>query len=63
VASAAIEQANPQYNFTDPDSKIMLDGGTDSFVQGYNWRSLAGRSSWPPMWFRKPTIEGGWHPW
>src|SRR6202521_3432819 len=36
VATAAIEQANPQYNFTDPDSRIMLDGGTDSFVQGYN---------------------------
>lgn len=34
AATAAIEQANPQYNFTDPDSKIMLDGGTDSFCAG-----------------------------
>jgi hypothetical protein len=36
AATAAIEKVNPQYNFTDPDSKIMLDSGTDSFVQGYN---------------------------
>ena len=36
AATAPIEKANPQYNFTDPDSRIMLDGGTDSFVQGYN---------------------------
>jgi len=36
AATAPIEKANPQYNFTDPDSRIMLDGGTNSFVQGYN---------------------------
>ncbi len=34
------EQARPepkaQRNFTDPDSRIMLDGATKSFTQGYN---------------------------
>jgi hypothetical protein len=34
------EQAQPapraQYNFTDPDSRIMLDGATKSFTQAYN---------------------------
>ncbi len=34
------EQAPPapraQYNFTDPDSRIMLDGATKSFTQAYN---------------------------
>jgi transposase len=34
------EQARPepkaQRNFTDPDSRIMMDGATKSFVQGYN---------------------------
>lgn len=36
TATRPVEQANPQYNFTDPDSKIMLDSGSQSFVQGYN---------------------------
>lgn len=36
AATTPVEKANPQYNFTDPDSKIMLDSGSDSFVQGYN---------------------------
>jgi transposase len=34
------EQAQPepgaQYNFTDPESRIMVDGATKSFVQAYN---------------------------
>jgi transposase len=34
------QQARPapkaQYNFTDPDSRIMVDGATKSFVQAYN---------------------------
>ena len=34
------EQARPrpeaQYNFTDPESRIMVDGATKSFVQAYN---------------------------
>ncbi len=34
------EQANPepkaQWNFTDPDSRIMKDGATKGFVQAYN---------------------------
>jgi transposase len=34
------DQARPrpeaQYNFTDPDSRIMVDGATKSFVQAYN---------------------------
>jgi len=36
AATQPVEKANPQYNFTDPDSKIMLDSGSDSFLQGYN---------------------------
>jgi transposase len=27
---------NAQYNFTDPESRIMVDGATKSFVQAYN---------------------------
>lgn len=29
-------EAKAQRNFTDPDSRIMMDGATKSFVQGYN---------------------------
>jgi len=36
AATRPVRQANPQYNFTDADSKIMLDSSSDSFVQGYN---------------------------
>ena len=25
-----------QYNFTDPDSRVMIDGATKSFQQSYN---------------------------
>jgi transposase len=36
----AVEGAQPkgkdQYNFTDPESRIMKDGATKEFVQGYN---------------------------
>jgi transposase len=39
-AVPAPEQAKPepkaQRNFTDPDSRIMLDGATKSFIQAYN---------------------------
>ena len=28
--------AKKQYNFTDPESRIMMDGATKSFVQGFN---------------------------
>ena len=33
---AARPQPGAQYNFTDPDSRIMVDGATKSFVRGYN---------------------------
>jgi transposase len=29
-------KAKEQENFTDPESRIMLDGGTKGFIQGYN---------------------------
>jgi len=31
-----IRKADPQINFTDPDSKIMRDPGLGAYVQGYN---------------------------
>jgi len=36
TATRLVGHANPQHNFTDSDSKIMLDSGSNSFVQGYN---------------------------
>jgi len=35
-APSADPDAKRQYNFTDPDSRVMLDGATKSFQQGYN---------------------------
>lgn len=35
-APAVTPQAREQENFTDPDSRIMLDGSTKGFVQAYN---------------------------
>ena len=34
--AAARPASNAQRNFTDPDSRIMKDGATQAFVQGYN---------------------------
>lgn len=33
---AGVPQDKAQLNFTDPESRIMLDGATKAFVQGYN---------------------------
>jgi transposase len=38
--SEARPQAKAQRNFTDPDSRIMLDGATKSFVQAYNVQAV-----------------------
>jgi transposase len=38
--SAGIPKDKKQRNFTDPDSRIMLDGATKSFVQGYNGQAV-----------------------
>jgi hypothetical protein len=42
-------QAEPepkdQYNFTDPDSRIMLDGATKAYVQAYNAQSVVDRKA------------------
>lgn len=35
-AHEAMAKANPQYNWTDPDSKIMRDAATGGWVQAYN---------------------------
>jgi hypothetical protein len=35
-APSAEPDANRQYNFTDPDSRLMVDGATKSFQQSYN---------------------------
>jgi transposase len=35
-AHEALSKANPQYNWTDPDSKIMRDAATGGWVQAYN---------------------------
>jgi len=34
--TAGIPKDKKQYNFTDPESRIMLDSATKAFVQGYN---------------------------
>jgi transposase len=36
---------NDQRNFTDPESRIMKDGATKSFVQGYNCQAAVDESS------------------
>ena len=33
-------EPNRQYNFTDPDSRIMVDGATKSFQQSYNCQAV-----------------------
>lgn len=35
-AQAQAQQPTRQYNFTDPDSRVMFDNGPKAFVQGYN---------------------------
>jgi transposase len=44
-----VEQAKPdpkaQRNFTDPDSRIMVDGATKAFGQGYNGQAAVDRHS------------------
>lgn len=35
-AKQAVTHPKRQYNFTDPDSRVMLDRGLKAFVQGYN---------------------------
>ena len=35
-APSGVPKSKKQYNFTDPDSRIMKDGATKSFVQAYN---------------------------
>jgi hypothetical protein len=37
--------AKAQRNFTDPDSRIMIDGSTKAFVQGYNCQALVDQHS------------------
>ena len=43
-ARMPIEQANPQYNWTDPDSKIMRDTATGGWVQAYNAQAAVNES-------------------
>src|SRR5712692_5713149 len=47
------EQAQPaptaQRNFTDPESRIMVDGATKEFVQGYNAQAAADVGQFVPM--------------
>ena len=43
-AHTAIEKANPQYNWTDPDSKIMPDAATGGWVQAYNAQAAVNES-------------------
>jgi transposase len=39
-----IGKANPQYNWTDPDSKIMRDAATGGWVQAYNAQAAVNES-------------------
>jgi transposase len=43
-AHTAIGKANPQYNWTDPDSKIMPDAATGGWVQAYNAQAAVNES-------------------
>jgi transposase len=43
-AHTAIDKANPQYNWTDPDSKIMRDVATGGWVQAYNAQAAVNES-------------------
>jgi hypothetical protein len=36
----ALPEAKAQRNFTDADSRIMKDGATQGYVQGYNLQQL-----------------------
>jgi transposase len=44
-SSAGVPKDKNQRNFTDPDSRIMLDGATKSFVQGFNGQAAVDCSS------------------
>ncbi len=39
-APSADPDPKRQYNFTDPDSRVMVDGATKSFQQGYNCQAV-----------------------
>jgi len=43
--SSGEPRAKAQRNFTDPDSRIMIDGSTKAFVQGYNCQALVDQHS------------------
>lgn len=43
-AHKPLEQVNPQYNWTDPDSKIMRDSVTGGWVQAYNAQAAVNES-------------------
>lgn len=38
---SGVPAAKKQWNFTDPESRIMLDGATKAFMQGYNGQMAA----------------------
>ena len=41
-----------QRNFTDPDSRIMMDGATKAFVQGYNAQIAVDGEAQVQPWMR-----------
>ena len=43
-AHEPLSKANPQYNWTDPDSKIMRDAATGGWVQAYNAQAAVDES-------------------
>lgn len=43
-AHEPLAKANPQYNWTDPDSKIMRDAATGGWVQAYNAQAAVDES-------------------
>jgi transposase len=43
-AHQPLAKANPQYNWTDPDSKIMRDAATGGWVQAYNAQAAVDES-------------------
>jgi hypothetical protein len=61
----AIPEAKAQRNFTDPDSRIMVDGANKgSFIQAYNAQAAVDSEA-QGLWRRRspgrPTTAGNWH--
>ena len=44
--ASAVPDSKAQRNFTDPDSRTMLDGASKGFIQGYNAQAAVDAEAW-----------------